>query len=101
MGGMRKWGVGQLSIRILAAGDRQALPAGLLPAPPASPALGRHLGKGLSAGTWAGLSGDASILLIPGHAGACQHPRTPPAPGSGGSQLKPNSKIWDNLTHLG
>lgn len=70
--------MGQLSIPILAAGDRQALPAGLLPAPPASPAVGRHLGKGLSAGTWAGLSGDASILLIPGHAGTYQRPRTPP-----------------------
>lgn len=70
--------MGRLAVHSLETGDRQALPAGLLPAPSPSPAGTMQASKGLAAGMRSALGGDASVLLIPDHAGTCQHPRRLP-----------------------
>lgn len=57
--------MGRLAVHSLGTGDRQSLPAGLLPAPSPSPAGMKQTSEGLATGTRAALGGDMSILLIP------------------------------------
>lgn len=82
--------MGGLPIHSLGTGDRQALPAGLLPAPPPSPAGERQASEGLAAERWAALGGDVSVLLIHGYAGTCRHPhRLLQCPGMVGTDPNP------------
>lgn len=77
-GEARKWFVGLFAVHSLRAGDRQALPTGLQPTPSPSPAGVRQASKVLAAEMWVALRGGASIFLVSGRAGTCQHPRRAP-----------------------